>query len=309
MFEPPDYSDLGKPVSYEDLAVHIGRSLRGRPQIEIELGTVRPLTEGELALAAQARANTRQPSGAPPEILRLRSRHHLIAQLLASGMKPSEVALKTGYSVSRISILSVDPMFKELLANYTGLAENITFDVKERLRLLSLEAIDELQIRLDEKPDGLDTDQLMKLAEMSLDRTGVGKSQVVAHTYGLDEETAQLLKANRPSARTANLLEGERLGLPSPIDNQRSVGDYPTEQYDLFGPGPPPADSDAAGASQRSLLEQEAVYDPGRETELSPAERNAVSRAVYEDGGSENTVVQFRPARFQSAKAETVDEV
>src|SRR5262245_29652100 len=181
-----DLGSLG--ISWDELASHVGSALRGKPISTIEVGQPRPLTESEIVLGAEVRATTKQPTGTAPAILKLRSRHHLIAQLLASGLKPNEVAVRTGYSVSRISILQADPMFKELLANYVGLSENISFDIKERLRVLGLDALDVLQHRLDEDPDDFEHKELLAVAELTLDRAGHGKSSVVQHQYGLDPE-------------------------------------------------------------------------------------------------------------------------
>ena len=105
----------------------------------------RPLEADDLAIGESLRRTTCLPTSTPPELLKLRTRHHLIAQLLAIGMKPKDVALKTGYSISRISILQLDPSFKELLVNYAAEQENLTVDVKERLRHLSMDSIDVIQ--------------------------------------------------------------------------------------------------------------------------------------------------------------------
>jgi hypothetical protein len=304
-----DLDDLG--ISWDDLAQHVGTALRGRPATVLTLGSIRPLTEEEVALGAELRAQQRVPTSAPPEILRLRSRHHLIAQLLATGLKPTEVAFKMGYSISRISVLQADPMFKELLANYQGLQENREIDVRERLRLISIEAIDELQQRFDEKPSEFDNKELFTLAELSLDRTGFGKSAVISHQYGLDPETAALIKAQRPAARTANLLEGEQLV----IDHQERSDCAPETagQLDLFAL--PVSDSaPEKGEAPRRAYESaipaaEALADTGGEVELGAEIGTTVSTAVYVEDRPTGTVVQFRSARSGDGAPESVGPV
>lgn len=311
-----DLADLG--VSWDDLAGHIGASLRGKPQSQLEVGEPRPLTEEEIILGAEVRASTKLPTTSAPEILKLRSRHHLIAQLLSVGYKPSEVALKTGYSISRISILQADPAFKELLENYKGRQENIEFDVRERLRLLSLEAIDELQARMDEKPGDFETKELFVMAELALDRTGHGKSAVVQHTYGLDAETQALIKSQKPVSRTANLLEGEQLVIDHDSRERSERRQAEPGQLDLFGPQPEPAPREFTGAGKTEdqaprrayesgvPAEEAGVYSGGA-VELSAEERAKVSTAVYESGGSKGTVVQFRVVRPGTNTPEPVD--
>lgn len=317
-----DLDDLG--IGWDDLARHVGTALRGRPATEITVGTPRPLTEEEVVLGAELRSQQKVPTSAPPEILKLRSRHHLIAQLLSAGLKPSEVALKTGYSISRISVLQADPAFKELLSNYKGLQENIEFDVRERLRLISLDAIDVIQHRLDEKPEELDTKELMTLAELALDRTGHGKSATVQHQVGLDPETAALIRAQRPAARTANLLEGERLH-ERPRSNERSEQLESRNQLDLFDSveqrtaalvedlggglnlGPQSQGKATGNAYESAAPPTEAELHPGGEVEPDPGFGHQVSAAVYVTGESQTTVVQFRTARPGSRSSEPVD--
>lgn len=285
-FQPPD---LG--IAWGDLASHVGKALRGRVSEPLEVGTPQPLAEEDIILGADLRGKQKLPTSTAPEILRLRSRHHLIAQMLAAGVKPTVVAFKTGYSISRISILQADPMFKELLANYQGLQENINFDVKERLRLLSIDAIDALQQRLDEKPDDFESEELRKLAEMTLDRTGHGKSAIVQHTYGLDLETAELIKANRPEVRTANLLEGDILELEN-LGGQNGHTLAEPDQFDLFGTKKP-QDESPGGTEDGSLFGPETFDDPEGEVELSAEERAALSTAVHAVYPETGNVVKF----------------
>lgn len=220
---------------WDDLIQGIGKSLRGRPSRELTVGAIRPLEAEDLAIGENLRKEVKLPTSTAPEILKLRTRHHLIAQLLAMGMKPKEVALRTGYSVSRISILQLDPTFKELLANYVAEQDNLTVDIKERLRHLSMDSIDIIQQRFDDDPEQFTNKELFDLAELTLDRTGHGKSATIQHTYGIDPESAALFKQNRHKPMIANLLEGELIdtsrGLPgAELDGISAEG----AQLDLF---------------------------------------------------------------------------
>lgn len=71
---------------------------------------VRSMTEADVELL-------RQKSHVPaPQ--RMRESYHHIAYLLSTGMTQTEVAEKTGYSNSRISILASAPAMKEQIAVY-----------------------------------------------------------------------------------------------------------------------------------------------------------------------------------------------
>lgn len=130
---------------------------------------------GELS-AADVRMASETPLGtkAPP-IRELKARHHAIARALAEGMRPGVVAATYGYSPSRISILQSDPTFQELLAHYKS---EMAFDnarTRERLQNLGIDAMDEISRRLEEAPEEIGINALIRLTEIVADRTGHGK--------------------------------------------------------------------------------------------------------------------------------------
>lgn len=125
----------------------------------------RPLTAADLKALAQPQGAIASP------IQRLRHSHHMLARALASnGNRPAEAAALTGYSLSRISILQADPSFQELITYYSDQAAAKYVDVHERMASLSLSAADELQERLEEKPDAFSNKELMDLAKVGLEK-------------------------------------------------------------------------------------------------------------------------------------------
>jgi hypothetical protein len=213
----------------DDLVREIGLGLpsaRGRKPLSksLEVGETRPL-QVEDVVASRA-GNHPLPTSTPPSLQKLRSRHHQLAQMLASGLTDTQVCLALGYSPSRISILKADPAFKELLAYYDKQHEKLHLDVQERLITLGLDSIEVLQQRLDDDPDEFSARELKEMAEMALDRTGHGKSSTVSVMHGLDEETHALLKAQHASSRQGtvlNLSDGEIIdvtGVPIPQGRQ-----------------------------------------------------------------------------------------
>lgn len=131
----------------------------------------RALDEGDLAIMASGGGAVRS---SPPVLQRLRARHHALAKALAQGMRPGVAAATFGYSASRVSILQGDTTFQELVAHYKAEADHDYARIQERLTGLSIEAIDELEKRLEEEPKKVTNTQLMKLIEISADRTGHG---------------------------------------------------------------------------------------------------------------------------------------
>lgn len=172
---------------------------RGRKSNTPVLGT-RPLTEADLLDAAT------KPAESLPTLKALRHSHHQLAKLLATGTKPQDAALITGFSVTRISILKADPSFAELLAYYTQMEEvgweNARADMRERLTSVGFNTIEELHSRLDEQPEYFSNDALMKLAELTLDRIGHGKTATVNTkvTHALDDATLALIRNGGNSA-------------------------------------------------------------------------------------------------------------
>ena len=58
-----------------------------------------------------------------PSVIQYRDSHHRIAQMFAMGCTPSMIRRQTGISIRRLSLLSADPTFNELIAGYTQRAE------------------------------------------------------------------------------------------------------------------------------------------------------------------------------------------
>lgn len=107
---------------------------------------------------------------------RARHTHHLAARLLAEGRKVYEVAEISGYTPQRISDLQNDPTFQELVEHYKAQTEAKWMNVHERLATLGIAMTEEIQQRLDEKPEGFSNEELRKWTETLLDRSGNGPS-------------------------------------------------------------------------------------------------------------------------------------
>lgn len=167
---------------------------QGRPAKRPSIDRVRELTKAEVEGT---------PRGKAPSVKRFRDTHHMVARLFAMGLRPGEVAFRTGYSQTRIGILHSDPAFEELVASYRAdvnesfreqtdeYFENISAirNATARLARDKLEAI--------EDPDDISFRELALFHDTTADRTGYPK-RTVAVNVNVDF-AAQLDKAIKRS--------------------------------------------------------------------------------------------------------------
>lgn len=203
-----DDPDPGKILDELDLVL---RPARGRPPKEFFATYTRDLSAADLAALSLPR------STAPRSLVRIHASHHSLARCLAAGMKPAQAGLVTGYSASRMSILQNDPAFRALVADYQTEAKSVFADLAERMNDLSLDAIEILQERLHEAPEGFTIPVLLDLVKTFADRTGHGPGQDVNVKMSLDlidrppRENFEEWKARREKE-----LEPEPVALPAP---------------------------------------------------------------------------------------------
>jgi len=146
-----------------------GRPPKSPPHIEY----ARDLTRADIAALSAPRSTV------PASLRRIHASHHSLARCLASGMRPAQAALVTGYSNSRISILQNDPAFQALVAEYQAEARSIFADLSERMNDLSLDAIEMLHERLHDSPEDFSVPMLLDVVKAFADRTGRGPNQNV----------------------------------------------------------------------------------------------------------------------------------
>lgn len=185
------------------------------PETIIEI--VRGLTEDDLPKLI----NPDSLGTTPIPIQALRASHHQLAQMLAKGMSDVEASLITGYSQSRISILKRDPSFAELLASYKDIREHVFVDTLERMRILGLSTLDELQERLETSPEKWSNRELMEMADLLLVKPrivtpmGQGSAAQGAQAPGVNIQV-QFVKSETPSL----VIEGKAELVNSSGDNR-----------------------------------------------------------------------------------------
>lgn len=144
----------------------------------------------------------------PIAIKRIGQRHHALAKLLASGTKEWEAAAIVGYTLSRVSVLKGDPTFKELVAFYKGNVDAEYLQLHEALAGLSLDAANELRLRLEEDPESIPLLQLAELVKMGADRTGHGPSSSQNVNVNLNIGSRLEEARKRIEARKREVIEG-----------------------------------------------------------------------------------------------------
>lgn len=122
----------------------------------------------------------RPPQG--PVVQRLRDSHHRVARLFASGMKATQVAHESGYSINRVVSLSNDPAFQELIAQYRDdVTQAFRQGIDEYARVATenmLKAERQIADKLDEadaEGELLPVRDLIAISRDAADRFGYGK--------------------------------------------------------------------------------------------------------------------------------------
>lgn len=204
-----------------------------RPSAELIIEIVRSLCDSDLPRLA----NPDLLGSKPIPIQALRASHHQLAQLIAQGRPDTEIALITGYSPSRISILKSDPTFQHLLAGYQEARNDIFVDTLERMRILGLSTLDELQERLESDPQKWSNRELMEMADLMLVKpklaTPLGQSSALGGAVTISNQgptagvaiQVQFVKSETPPLQ----IEGEPSApLSNTSDKERY---YPPEKF------------------------------------------------------------------------------
>lgn len=171
-----------------------GFGTRGRRRVPTEELVIEsgPLTAEHVTIAqAHEESGARLGSGdVTYELKNLRYTHHRLAQLLAAGMDETRAGILSNYTAGRVSVLKANPAFQELLAYYASTVEQEMVDFVSTSAALGIDILQELQRRLDEKPEQFTVSHLNDLYKSLADRTGhapVTKSVNVNINEGLGE--------------------------------------------------------------------------------------------------------------------------
>lgn len=133
-----------------------------------------PLTEAHVAEAARYVDTNAVMGLRVADLKSIRNSHHRLAQMLAGGMSRHDASRICNITPERISQLQGDPAFAELMAHYrANVAEEFT-DFVSAAAACSMDMLGRLQQILDEEPDRLTPDILLKGIALLADRSGNG---------------------------------------------------------------------------------------------------------------------------------------
>ncbi len=116
------------------------------------------------------------------QVKRIRERHHIVAKMIARGVKIPEVAECTGWSEHQLHLLvNQTPAFQELIIHYQkedAEREVVLAEYTELLRKRLLMGEQLIHDRLNEEGDDLSVNELLRLVADAADRTGYSKQNV-----------------------------------------------------------------------------------------------------------------------------------
>lgn len=136
-------------------------------------------------------------SAPTPVIRKIRDAHHLLARYCALGLPGKVISEKTGYSISRISILRGDPTFQQLVEHYRGIVEDIrtevTRDFYAQMAAIYGDLLEEASDRIHDNPELMTNGEVAQWITLFADRLGFGptsKSQNLNVNVDMAEQVA-----------------------------------------------------------------------------------------------------------------------
>lgn len=158
------------------VALPKARAAAGRPKASAGLALpatfLRDLGEEDLpALREGVQIKRGGLHGGSLNIQEMKSRHHMLAMVLAGGAPDEEAAFITNYSPGTIATLRCNPMFRELLAYYGSQKEKEWQSFHAKAAAVGLDVLQVLHDRVLNNPEEIKTKDLQTLMDSLLDRT------------------------------------------------------------------------------------------------------------------------------------------
>lgn len=185
-----------------------------------------------------------------------RDTHHRVARLIASGLRLTEVADRTGFSYGRITMLAKSPAMKELVAMYREKVIEAYIEAEEeyitdatRIRRKAMRHIEEHLDAADEAEELIPLKLALAVASDMADRTGFGKSSTKVN---INADFAKALE--RAYAAQVRVIESR--GLPPPLDRRADATASSPADSD------PPSQSAGLPSSAQSPAPEDLPRDP-----------------------------------------------
>lgn len=197
----------------------------GRPAATPSIESVRPLSREEVL-------NT--PRGRKSSVKTFRDSHHMVARLFAMGLRPGQVATRSGYSLGRVSTLSADPAFKELVSAYRDSVDDEWkqsvdeyFDLVQSNRIIAARLLNDKLT--DAEPDDVSIRELVTIHADAADRTGYPK-RTVAVNVNVDfaARLDQAIKRSTQARPDLHVIEGSKPERPISSQPPITIDHVPT---------------------------------------------------------------------------------
>jgi len=169
-----------------------------------------PLSAEDATLPAPT-SETKQPP-----LRRITERHKQLARILALGTPNNVAAALTGMTAPRVSVLRSDPSFKELIAYYSGQADEQFVShqeqIYEKLSLVSKMAADKLLDFLEE--DGTDgepltMEQVQSVLTSGVDRLGFSPKAQTPKSNNVNVDIAVRMERAQERLMNNRTIEGK----------------------------------------------------------------------------------------------------
>lgn len=169
---------------------------------QAKIESVKPLTMPDLMSTS--------PVPAKSNIDTIRDTHHMIARLVAMGLKQVQVAARSGFTTVRVNQLCHDPAFMELVEHYRGLVtqgfkEEVDefFEYTNRNRNMAARLISDKLA--DGGPEDFSIKELQAIVSDAADRTGYPKRR---EAINLNLDFAARLDRAVKRSEQARVIEG-----------------------------------------------------------------------------------------------------
>lgn len=166
---------------------------------------------------------------------KMRVRHHAIARLLASGMKPAEISRTMDVTPPTIAMLERSPAFQALLMEYMNMMDQSAIDLRSRLEIMTGLGIDAITSKLVNAPDSIKPETLLEIVKTGADRAGAPVERNLNVRGGLTFADLRAIK-DAPSTIPAQEGTWEDLGCEegdgAGSGQEQSVGDEGAEGRD-----------------------------------------------------------------------------
>lgn len=235
--------------------------------------TAQPIPIGQpTPLVASDLERLKDPRWVASTPQRIRDSHHMIARLSAAGLRPFQVALKTGYSDVRVVQLLASPAMQELVARYRekvdqSFMENVDefFQAATSNMLLSERMIADQLAAADESGELPSLRTLDAISQGRADRFGYGKKTQQTN-INVDFAAALEKAIDRSGKRsalegnaTAGALTPHNVQRPSPERSLHPTTEAPSPPRQLLPARvAPPAPRPQGATEPRALIRRRA---------------------------------------------------